>query len=160
MTASAAVTRVAAAAPTRQWLAYPFTGVPARPGEAAAILAHNGRALLGAFGLLLIAQAGLLEAPGPGHLQRAVRAAGEAVLAGLIASNALLVGVALGAYGSRMARAMLPHGPVELAAFSLALALYLQGRHQRLASSYLIAATAASAALLAAAAVLETYVEV
>ena len=31
-----------------------------------------------------------------------------------------------------MVRAMLPHGPVEVAAYSLALALYLQGRSRPL----------------------------
>ncbi|HEX5922612.1 MAG TPA: hypothetical protein VFY45_02190, partial [Baekduia sp.] len=46
-TASAAVTRAAAAAATRRWLAYPFTGLPTRLDEAGAILAHNGRAVLG-----------------------------------------------------------------------------------------------------------------
>ena len=112
------------------------------------------------YGLLLIAQLTLRDPAQPRRARRTLQSLGEAVLCGLAAANTVLVGAGLGAYGSRMARAMLPHGPVELAAFSLALALYLQGRHQRLSSSYLIAAAAASAALLAAAAVLETYVEV
>ena len=50
----------------------------------------------------------------------------------MIAANVLVVGAALGAYGERMVRAMLPHGPVELAAYALALALYLQGRSRAL----------------------------
>ena len=44
----------------------------------------------------------------------------------------LVVGAAIGAYGTRMVGAMLPHGPVELAAYSLALALYLHGRRRAL----------------------------
>ena len=49
----------------------------------------------------------------------------------------LVVGAALGGYGTRMVRAMLPHGPVELAAYSLALALYLQGRRRALPAARL-----------------------
>ena len=158
MTASAALTRVAAAAPTRRWLAYPFTGVPTRLGEAGAILAHNGRAVLGVYGLLLIAQLALREPAQPGRARRTLQSLGEAVLCGLAAGNTVLVGAGLGAYGSRMARAMLPHGPVELAAFALALALYLQGRGRALPVRYLVTTGATSGVLLAAAAVLETYV--
>ncbi|MGH2948440.1 MAG: hypothetical protein ACRDPC_19645, partial [Solirubrobacteraceae bacterium] len=60
---AAVALRLVAAAPTGRWLDYPFTGVPARPLEAAVIFAHNGRALLGVFGLLLIAQLAL-RSPG------------------------------------------------------------------------------------------------
>ena len=158
MTASAAVTRVGAAAATRRWLAYPFTGVPTRLDEAGAILAHNGRAVLGVYGLLLIAQLTLREPAQPRRARRTLQSLGEAVLCGLAAANTVLVGAALGAYGSRMARAMLPHGPVELAAFALALALYLQGRRRALPVRYLVMTGAISVILLAGAAVLETYV--
>ena len=158
MTASAAVTRVAAAAATRRCLAYPFTGVPTRVDEAAAILAHNGRAVLGVYGLLLIAQLTLREPAQPRRARRTLQTLGEAVLCGLAAANTVLVGAALGAYGSRMVRAILPHGPVELAAFALALALYLQGRRRALPVRYLVTTGTISVMLLAGAAVLETYV--
>jgi hypothetical protein len=72
----------------------------------------------------------------------------------------LVVGAGLGAYGWRMARAELPHGPVELAAYALALALYLQGSKRALPSRHLARVVAMSAALLAFAAVLETFVNV
>jgi hypothetical protein len=160
ITTGATATRATAAAPARRWLDYPFTGVPARLGESAAILAHNGRALLGVFGLLLIAQVAMRAPEGAGRVQRALQSLGEAVLAGLTAANTLLVGAGLGAYGSRMARAMLPHGPVELAAFARALALYLQGRRRALPLRYLVATGATSVVLLAGAAILETYVSV
>jgi hypothetical protein len=156
--ATGTVIRLVAAAPTRRWLDYPFTGVPARPGEAAVIFAHNGRALFGVFGLLLIAQVALREPAGPGSVQHALRSAGESLLAGLIAANVLVVGASLGAYGPRMARAMLPHGPLELAAFALALALYLQGRRRARPVRYLLTTGATSVLLLAAAAALETFV--
>ena len=51
-------------------------------------------------------------------------------------------------------------GPVELAAYTLALAVYLRGRRQRLPARQLAGAIATSVALLAAAAVLETFVNV
>jgi hypothetical protein len=155
--AAATVIRLVAAAPTRRWLDYPFTGVPARPGEAVVIAVHNGRALSGIFGLLLIAQVALREPAGPRLAQRALRGAGEALLAGQLAANVLIVAAGLGAYGSRMALALLPHGPLELAAFALALALYLQGRRRALPIGHLLTCGAASAVLLVAAAALETF---
>jgi hypothetical protein len=158
--AGATMTRLGAAAPARRWLDYPFSGVPARPGEAAVIAAHNGRALSGIFGLLLIAQIALREPAGPRYVQRALGGACEALLTGQLAANALIVAASLGAYGSRMARAMLPHGPFELAAFALAMALYLQGRRRVLPIRYVVTSGAVSAVLLVVAAGLETFVTV
>ena len=89
-----------------------------------------------------------------------IRAGGELILAGVIAANVLVVGAALGAYGARMVRASLPHGPVELAAYTLALALYVQGRRRALPTAHLAKTIAASVALLALAAALETFVTV
>jgi hypothetical protein len=80
------------------------------------------------------------------------------VLAGGVAANVIVVGASFGAYGPRMARAALPHGPVELAAYSLALALYIQGRDQPLPARHVLAVGALSTSALAAAALLETYV--
>jgi hypothetical protein len=57
-----------------------------------------------------------------------------------------------------MLRATLPHGPFELAAYSLALAPYLQGRRRSLPLRLLLPVAALSIAALALAAVLETYV--
>ena len=57
-----------------------------------------------------------------------------------------------------MLRAALPHGPVELAAYSLALSLYLQARRRPLPALPLLVVMALSASMLATAAVLETYV--
>ncbi len=83
--------------------------------------------------------------------------AGEALLAGTIAINVLIVGAGVGAYGDRMARALLPHGPVELGAFAAALALYLQGRRQRLPLRHILTVTVPCLGLLAVAAALETF---
>ena len=110
---------------------------------------------LGVLGLLLIAQLAARDRwPGP---RPAAAARGRrAVLAGAIAANVLVVGAALGGYGTRMVRAMLPHGPVELAAYALALALYLQGRRRALPDPHAGGSIAASVALLAARRALET----
>ena len=121
---------------------------------------HNLRAILGVFGLLLIAQLAARHPGGPGRAQRLILAGGELILAGVIAANVLVVGAGLGGYGERMARAELPHGPVELAAYALALALYLQGRRRALPAVHLARVVAVSVALLALAAALETFVNV
>jgi hypothetical protein len=154
----AGVLRVALAARAREWLGYSFRGVPARLDVAVGIFAHNGRAILGVFGLLLIAQIRAHAARNPGPALRIIGAVGELILAGVIAANVLVVGAALGAYEERMVKSMLPHGPVELAAYSLALALYLQGRRRALPAAHLIEVAVASVALLALAAALETFV--
>jgi len=154
---SALVVHAAAAAATRDWLDYPFSGLSARPHVAVTLVLHNTRALLGPVGLLLIAQ---IAARTPSRLQGAIRAAGEVLLAGVIAANAALVGASIGAYGLRMVRAILPHGVVELAAFSVVIAVYLQGRRRPLPARHILLAAAAGTVLLAAAATLETFVTV
>jgi hypothetical protein len=158
--AVAVLVGVTAGAAVREWLAYPFTGVPATAGQTAVIFAHNTRALLGVIGLLLIAQVAAHQPDGPGRAQKAVRIAGETVLAGIVVANVLVVGAALGAYGTRMVRALLPHGLVELAGFATALALYVQGRDRALPTRQLLLTAAASVLLLAAAALLEALVVV
>ena len=156
----AALVDVALAGQARAWLGYRFRWLPARPTVALGIFVHNARAILGVFGLLLMAQLAAHHRGGAGVAQRLILAGGELILTGVIAANAFVVGAGLGAYGFRMARAELPHGPVELAAYALALALYLQGRRRALPISHLAKVAAASFALLALAAALETFVNV
>jgi hypothetical protein len=145
----------------RRWLAFPFAGIPARPGVAAAIFLHNIRALLAVGGILLVAQspywAGKLNG-GPVH--QAIRRGGEALLAAGVLANLIVVGMSLGAYGTRMVRAVLPHGPVELAAYALALSVYVQARDRPLPVSHVLGVLALSVSLLALAAVLETFMNV
>ena len=148
------------AAAARRWLAFPFAGIPARPSEAASIFIHNLRALAAVGGLLLIAQsvywtAGTAQ---PGTLHGTLRRLGETLLAAAVAANLIVIGASLGAYGARMLRAALPHGPLELASYSLALSLYLIARWQLLPALHVLAVMALSASMLAIAAVLETYV--
>ncbi len=157
---AALVVRAGFAASARRWLAFPFTGIPASPGEAASIFIHNLRALAAILGLLLIAQSGYSVARNgqPGVVHQTVRLLGEALLGAAVAANVIVVAASFGAYGTRMVRAALPHGPVELAAYSLALALYLQGRSRPLPIRHVLAVGALSISVLALAALLETFV--
>jgi hypothetical protein len=156
---TAAVVHLALAGEARRWLDYRFPGVPAHVSTALWMLGHNARSLAGVLGLLMIAQLNA-RSPDPGRPQLVLRSAGEVVIAGVIAANVLAIGAAIGGYGIRMLVAMLPHGPVELAAYSLALSLYLRGRRRALPAARMALDACASAALLALAAALETWVSV
>jgi hypothetical protein len=155
----ALVVDVAFAANARRWLAFDFAGLPARPAEAVSILRHNLGALLAVAGLLVIAQtpywAGETQ---PGRSHRLVRGAGEVLLSGAVAANVAVVGASFGAYGARMIRAALPHGPLELGAFSLALGLYMKGRHRPIPVGLIVVVGVLSVAGLGLAALLEVYV--
>jgi hypothetical protein len=52
----------------------------------------------------------------------------DALLALLALGNCVVIGLALGAYGGRLALNLAAHGPLELAGMSLALATYLHAR--------------------------------
>ena len=156
--ALAVIVAVAAPVQARDWLGFTFPGVAAQPAVAVGIFAHNLRALSGVFVLLILARLAP-RAPDKRTARLAVRV-GELLLAGAITANIVVVGAALGAYRERMMLALMPHGPVELAAYSLALALYRQDRRRNLPAAYVATAGAASVALLALAAVLETWVTV
>jgi hypothetical protein len=155
----AAVVRIGWAADVRATLAFPFDGVPARPETAGAILAHNAL-LLGAIiaGALLVQHLGpTSSASAHGRAAVALLAAIDTVLALEVTANVLIVGAALGAYGARMLVALLPHGPVELAAFARALALYRSARQSRQPARRIAVTGAACLAALALAAALETF---
>jgi uncharacterized membrane protein SpoIIM required for sporulation len=153
---------IAAVAPARRLLAFEFSGVPAEPAVAATVFVHNLHALLAIGGALLVAQMPYLgsRTAAPGRTQWMLRWACEAALAGGVAANVMVIGVSFGAYGTTMTRAALPHGPVELAAYSLALALYIQGRDRALPARHILTVVVLSTFLLAVAAALETFVNV
>ena len=113
-------------------------------------------------GLLLVAQSPHLagRTHENGLVQRGLQFAGEILLCAAVTANVVVVGASLGAYGARMLRAALPHGPVELAAYSLALSLYIQGRRRPLAIGHVLGVAALSVSGLALAAILETFVSV
>ena len=154
----AGLVAVAAPARARGWLGFAFPGLAARPAVAVGILTHNLRSLSGVFVLLIFARLAP-RAPDKGSARLGVRL-GELILAGAIAANVVVVAAALGAYRERMVLALMPHGPVELAAYSLAIALYVQDRRRNLPAAYVAKVAVACVALLAIAAVLETWVSV
>ncbi len=141
----------------RGWLHYPFAGLPARPSAAVEILVHNLRAVGGVFGLLLITQAACRRPGGPSRTQRVLLAVGEIVVAVAVAENIVTIGAAVGAYGHRMIAAMLPHGPVEVTAYALALASYWHARRQPLPARETLTLAVCCGLLLAIAAALETF---
>jgi hypothetical protein len=157
--AVAAIVRVGWAAEARRMLGFGFTGVPARLDTAVSIFAGNALLLAAIFGAILVAQSPWLAGreAHKGPVMNVLTAAVDAVLALAVAVNVALVGGALGAYGERMAVAMLPHGPLELAAYALALALYLRSRRGPLPTRHVLAVGAVCLAGLALAALLETF---
>jgi hypothetical protein len=154
----AGLVAVAAPARARTWLGFTFPGLAPRPAVAEGIFAHNLRSLSGVFALLTLARFAP-RAPDKQSARLGVRL-GEVILSGAITTNILAVGAALGAYRERMVLALMPHGPVELAAYSLAIALYLRDRRGNLPAAYVATVAVACVALLAIAAVLETWVSV
>jgi hypothetical protein len=157
MTAAAAlVVHVTAAEDVRQDLAFSFRGVPDELDEASAILVTNAR-IAGVF-LLAAALRGVPRHEArQGALYTLAGAACDTLVALTCVANAAFVGAAIGAYGRRMLEAMLPHGPIELAGFALALGTYLQARHQVIVPGALVRIVGAVISLLGAAAAAETY---
>lgn len=157
--AVAIAVRLGWAPETRAQLGFGFHGIPARLEAALAILVNNARLLTAILAAVLIAQAPWLAGPDArrGPALTALRAGVDVLLALAVAANVGLVGAALGAYGTRMALAMLPHGPLELAAFAAALALYRDARRGPLPAPLVLAVAAGCLAALAVAALAETF---
>ena len=131
----------------RRALRFGFGGVESTPCEALRLVIHNARF---AAGTLLCA----IAAP---RLPARTRVCVDLMLTSLLAINAGLVGVALGAYGERVAAAIALHLPLEFAALSLAGGAYMSTSKQPLAPRALARIAALCALLLACAATLETY---
>jgi hypothetical protein len=147
--AVAVVVYLAAPVVARRLLLFAFPARSAGFGAAWGIMIGNLRLaaapLAGAL-LLGLADRGV---PGPG------RALLDVILAGVVVLNVVIVGAGFGAYGARMLRYTLPHGPVELAGYCCALTVYLSARAGRLRARSGWALTGAAVMLLALAAVLE-----
>jgi hypothetical protein len=155
---TALVVRLVAASDARDWLGFSFPGLPSDLGEAASVFLTNLQLLAAVLTACLVAQlvgpAGAERAP-ERLARRCIVGVCDCVLVAGCAFHVVFVGSALGAYGSRTLGALLPHGPVELAAFSLALALYIAARRERLAAQRIVRTGAASVLVLALAALLE-----
>lgn len=152
----AGVVHVGFAGETRRLLGFPFSGLPAHPSTALTIFAGNARILV-----CVVAAAVIVQSPWcAGRSSRGVVVVSllDTVVVLQTALNVLLIGAAVGAYGPRMIAAMLPHGPAELMAFSLALSLYVRSRHQAVSGAAIVWNGVAGLSLLLAAALLETYV--
>jgi hypothetical protein len=143
----AAAVRLGGLAPAaRELLGFKFAPPAASIAEAAATAAGNLR--LAAAVLL----AALVVRLRPGS-----RRPLDVVVAALAALNAGAVGLAVGAYGTRALAALAGHGPLELAAFALAGGAYLAGRVGELSTGAFATTAGIAAALIALAAVVETY---
>ena len=143
--AAAAVAVAGVADDVRRAMRFDFAGVEQTPAVALAIASQNAR---------LVAAALVCAAIVP-RLPRPARLVADVVLAVVLVANASLVGVALGAYGARLAA---PHLPVELAALSLAGAAYMHASRHSVGMVALALVAATCALLLVIAAALESYV--
>ena len=121
----AIVVRLALAVEVRRRLDFGFAGVPATPEAALSIFSANARLLAVVFAAIAITQ---IDWRRDATLPVALT---DTLLVLEVALNTIVVGAALGAYGTRMLAAALPHGPIELAVFALALALYMRARRAR-----------------------------
>jgi len=149
-----AVTGAAFAASARRLMAVHFVERFAHPwGQALAIWLANSRLALGVLACIAIVA-----------LVRPIVPAGcsplwclDGILAAWALAQAALAGVLLGAYDSAQLRAFLPDGPVELTAWALLGALYINTRRGRQAWREIVWGLVAVEALLALAAMLEAF---
>jgi hypothetical protein len=147
----AVVVHVAAPAIARRLLAFAFPtrppGLRAAPGILIANLRLAAAPLAGALLLRLADRGGRVPDP--------ERALLDVILAGVVVLNVLIVGAGFGAYGARMVRYTLPHGPIELTGYCCALTVYLSARAGRPGAHSALALTGAALMLLGVAAMLE-----
>jgi len=133
------------AAAARAELGFALRGSPGTAAEAAGIAANNARVLA----------AILLTAYAAGRAAR-VRPALDALVALTVATNAAIVGTALGAYGTR-GLPWLVHLPLEWAAIGLVAGSYLERRRAPAPLGALARAAAGAVLIVVAAALIETY---
>jgi hypothetical protein len=140
------VAAVGAAPRVRSELDFGFVAPPRRPGAALDIAATNlrlgGAALVAAWVV---------------QLHPKLRPLPDAALGLVAILNLAVVGFALAAYGPPLLESVAPHGLLELAAFAVCGSAYLAARRRDLTSRQLAAAAALATALLALAALTETY---
>jgi len=131
----------------RGQLRFGFPPATRQLDDAGAIALYNTRYAAA----ILIAALAVVWTPG-------LRPILDTALIALLGFNAAAIGFALAAYGTRLIHAIALHATLELAAFALAGAAYLRARRHQLAPRQLLVATAASLALIAAGALVETWV--
>jgi hypothetical protein len=156
---AALTVHLASAAQARQVLGFTFPGIPRRLSQSEAIFLNNARMLAGILvGAGVVQLLAVDQSRGLDHaLGIGVRTICDVALAIATLVNALIVGSSLGAYGSRALSSMLPHGPFELGAFSLALSLYLSARRSEVTRRRFVVTGVVAMAALAIGAMLEVY---
>lgn len=128
----------------RELLGFGFGGLPGGASAGIEIAIHNAQ-------LAAVALLAALLAPRAAALALLL----DVLLGALLVLNAAFLGIAFGAYGSRLLAAVWPHLPFELAAFSLAGGGYLAARTRRLTGRALAAVSALVTLLLLAAGLVE-----
>jgi hypothetical protein len=141
---------VAGRAGAREALAFSFPELPRTAGEALGILLNNLRVLAGVLLAALVGRAAATAFPPLVYV-----CDGALALATLV--HVVLIGAGIAAYGDRMVAALLPHGPLELAAFALALGLYVRVRRHPLPARVWAATAGAAVLLLTIAAPVEVF---
>ena len=136
----------------RGQLAFAFQPGPANLAGALDLALNNSRVC--ALGLLGAA-AQLLYADAP-RARTAARAVFDVVLTVSYAANAAQFGLAYGAYGTRLV-AWTPHVPLELLALAVSAGAYIRARHGRPHGTELTRAAGCAGALVALAALVETW---
>lgn len=159
---TALAVRLAAAAQARELLGFDFPGVPDRLDAAAAILVHNARVLGGVLAACAAVRLGRRADGATASAServalRVLAAACDGALLVACSAHVLLAGAAYGAYGTRTVAATALHGPPELAAFALALGLYLRARRACVSWGTCATTALAALALLTLAALLEAF---
>jgi len=122
--------------------------------------ARNPRAALDVVATNLRLVAACLAAACAVRLRPQLEPPLDAILGGLLALNAIVIGLAAAGYGGRLLASLAAHGPAELAGFAAAGGAYLAARTGELSTAELASVAAAAVALIAAAAALETYVAI
>jgi hypothetical protein len=156
--AAALAVAVGVAPRARDFLDFGFGGPPGRLSAAARIFATNLHLVGALLAACLVVQSPRIANPAAPSEQalRALRGICDAVLLFAFGANAVFVGAALGAYGGRMVAALLPHGPLEIAAYIPAGLVYTSARRQGL-DRRAIRPVGLSVAALGVAAMVETY---
>jgi hypothetical protein len=144
--AAAAVAVTGTADDVRRSLRLSFAGVAQKPSELLTIALHNAR----------IAAATFVCAVAAPWLPSRARMLVDASLVTVFLLNATLVGIALGAYGGRLAFAA-AHVPIEFGALAVAGGAYIAARRRSVGVRGLMGAAGLCATLLVLAAAAETY---
>lgn len=130
-----------------------FTAPRAQLSGAVAIYVHN----LHVLATPIVGAALLCWLRITGRSTIAARVLLDAFLSCSVATNLALLALSVAGYGPWRMALWLPHLPLEFAAIALALSTYLLARRTALKATHLAACLAGCAALLALAALLETY---